>query len=327
MKVLVTGAGGYIGTTLTRLLLENDHKVVALDRFHFGDDLLPKHKNLKSVKGDIRNVSISIFEGIDAVIDLAAISNDPAGELNPTTTISINHLGRLRMASLAKSSGVKRYILPSSASVYGFSDKISNEESDTNPLTTYAEANLLAEKDILSLSDSTFIVTVLRQSTVFGLSHRMRFDLAINGMTKGFLTKGKIPILKDGSQWRPFIHVRDTCKAMIAVLLSESGKVQGQIFNVGCNHQNYQILDVARQVAEAANLPFEYEWYGDPDHRSYRLDFSKIKNIIDFSPDFNAKHGAKEVADAIRENKVNVDDPKTITLVWYKKLINDGVKI
>tara|TARA_Y100001963_G_C6763515_1_gene440908 strand:+ start:946 stop:1929 length:984 start_codon:yes stop_codon:yes gene_type:complete len=327
MNILVTGAGGYIGTTLTRLLLNNDHKVVALDRFHFGEELLPDHENLKLVKGDIRNVPISIFQDVEAVIDLAAISNDPAGELDPITTISINHLGRLRIASLAKASGVKRYILPSSASVYGFSDKISNENSSTNPLTTYAEANLLAEKDVLSLSDEDFTVTVLRQSTVFGLSHRMRFDLAINGMTKGFLENGKIPILKDGSQWRPFVHVKDTCKAMMMVLGAQSSDVQGQIFNVGCDDQNYQILEVAKQVAEATDLTFKYEWYGDPDHRSYRLDFSKIKNAIGFQPDFDAGSGAKEISNAIKENNIDTEDLRNITLAWYKKLIDDGIKL
>ena len=327
MKVLVTGAGGYIGTTLTRVLLENEFEVTALDRFHFGEGLLPDSDYLTVVKGDIRNVDTSIFEGVDAVIDLAAISNDPAGELDPTTTISINHLGRLRIASLSKAFGVSRYILPSSASVYGFSNEVSDESSRTNPLTTYAEANLLAEKDILSLADNEFTVTVLRQATVFGLSYRMRFDLAINGMTKGFLQNGKIPILRDGTQWRPFVHVKDTCKAMMTVLTASPKKVQGQIFNVGANQQNYQILDAAKEVAEAINRPFEYDWYGDPDHRSYKLDFSKIKNTIDFSPELKLGEGAREIERAIQHKDIDVDDPRSITLKWYKKLMSDGVKI
>jgi len=327
MKILVTGAGGYIGTTLTRMLLEKDNQVVALDRFHFGDELLPKSNQLIIVKGDIRSCPVSIFSGVDAVIDLAAISNDPAGELDPTTTISINHLGRFRVASLAKCAGVKKYILPSSASVYGFSHEVSNEDSKTNPLTTYAEANLLAEKDILLLQDKKFVVTVLRQSTVFGLSYRMRFDLAINGMTKGFFQNGKIPILKDGTQWRPFVHVKDTCRAMIAVLAASDDDVNGQIFNVGCNEQNYQILELAKLVADGAEFPFEYEWYGDPDHRSYRLDFSKINKTLGFMPIYDARHGAKEIAIAIRKKEIDLEDPKMITLKWYKKLLNDGVKL
>ncbi|MAE86548.1 MAG: NAD-dependent dehydratase [Flammeovirgaceae bacterium] len=327
MKVLVTGAGGYIGTTLVRVLLKNDFEVVALDRFHFGEGLLPVNDRLTIVKADIRNVDISIFNEVDAVIDLAAISNDPSGELDPTTTVSINHLGRLRIASLSKASGVKRYILPSSASVYGFSNEVSDENSHTNPLTTYAEANLLAEKDILALASDEFVVTVLRQATVFGLSYRMRFDLAINGMTKGFLQNGKIPILRDGTQWRPFIHVKDTCKAMMTVLMSSSEKVQGQIFNVGSNQQNYQILTAAKEVAEAINRSFEYEWYGDPDHRSYRLDFAKIKNTIDFSPDLSLSDGAKEIDKAIQLGDIDIDNPKSITLKWYKKLMDDGVKL
>ena len=155
----------------------------------------------------------------------------------------------------------------------------------------------------------------------------MRFDLAINGMTKGFLENGKIPILKDGSQWRPFVHVKDTCKAMMMVLGAESSDVQGQIFNVGCDDQNYQILEVAKQVAEATDLTFKYEWYGDPDHRSYRLDFSKIKNAIGFQPDFDAGSGAKEISNAIKENNIDTEDLRNITLAWYKKLIDDGIKL
>jgi nucleoside-diphosphate-sugar epimerase len=327
MKILVTGAGGYIGTTLVRILLENNYHVVALDRFHFGDGLLPEHECLTVIKADIRTVPPSIFDGVDAVIDLAAISNDPAGELNPATTISINHLGRFRIATLAQVMGVQRYILPSSASVYGFSNDLLDETSPTNPLTTYAEANLLAERDVLQLASNSFTVTVLRQSTVFGLSYRMRFDLAINGMTKGFFENGRIPILKDGTQWRPFVHVTDTCRAMLAVLAAPTGLVQGQIFNVGCDEQNYQIFNLAEQVADAAEMPFDYEWYGEPDHRSYRLDFSKIKSVLNFMPLTDAATGAAEVAEAIRNKSVSIDDPKTITLKWYKILMDEGVKV
>ena len=328
MKVLVTGGGGYIGSVLVPMLLEKGYSVRVIDRFHFGKNRLPEPgENLEIIEGDIRWIGKEIFKDIDAVIDLAALSNDPSGELDPIRTWSINHLGRVRIATLAKAMGVKRYLLPSSCSVYGFQDEVVNEESSLNPLTTYAKANLQAEYDVLALSDNNFVVTVIRQATVYGLSPRMRFDLAINGMVRGFFVNGKIPILRDGTQWRPFVHVRDTSKAQIMILESDPEIVNGQIFNVGSNEQNYQIFDLAKRVANAIGIPFEYEWYGEPDHRSYRVDFTKIKEVLGFKPDYNAEKGAVEVWNALKEGKVSPDDPTTITVKWYQKLISEGVEV
>ncbi len=324
MRVLVTGAGGYIGNVLTRMLLEGGHFVRALDTFWFGKERLPSHPELELVTGDIRNVGIGIMEEIDAIIDLAAISNDPAGELDPLMTWSINHLGRFRIATLGKNAGVTKYILPSSCSIYGFQDEEVNESSDVNPLTTYAKANLAAENDVLSLSDESFCVTVIRQATVYGLSKRMRFDLAVNGMTKGFFQNGKIPLMRDGKQWRPFVHVKDTSRAMMKILEAENGEVNGQIFNVGSDEQNYQIFNLAEKVAEGQGVPFEFEWYGDPDHRSYRVSFQKISEMISFVPDWKAEDGAKEIRSALDNGDLDPNDPSTITLGWYKTLIEDG---
>jgi nucleoside-diphosphate-sugar epimerase len=325
-RVLVTGAGGYIGNILTRLLLKEGYQVRALDTFWFGEERLPlEDPNLEVVKGDIRSISSEIMHGVESIIDLAAISNDPAGELDPVVTWSINHLGRFRIASLGKAAGVSRYILPSSCSIYGFQDDKVDEESEVNPLTTYAKANLAAENDVLSLSSEEFCVTVVRQSTVYGLSERMRFDLAVNGMTKGFFENGKIPLMKDGTQWRPFVHVKDTSKAMMMMLEAEKEDVNGEIFNVGSDEQNYQIFNLAERVAAGQGIPFEYEWYGDPDHRSYRVRFDKIVQRIGFSPDFRAEDGALEVRRALDSGAVLPDDPSTITLGWYKSLIEKGL--
>ena len=325
-NILVTGGAGYIGSILVRLLLQKNYKVTVLDRFHFGDTL-PTHPSLHLIKGDIRTVPVDQIRGHDAVIDLAALSNDPVGDLDPTLTNSINHLGRLRIASLAKECRVKRYILPSSASVYGFNEDALTEESETNPLTTYASANLNAERDILKLSDHSFTVVVLRQSTVFGVSPRMRFDLAINGMAKGYLTNGSLPILKDGKQWRPFLHVKDAARALALCLTAPTDKISGEIFNVGSDENNYQIFDLAKEVALGLNLPFKYEWYGDLDSRSYKLSFSKIKRTLGFDCKYNACFGAREVGEAIQEGFIDCEDPKTITLNWYKELIEEGVAI
>ena len=323
MKVLVTGGAGYIGSILIQLLLERGYKVKCLDRFFFGRETLSHvagDRNLEIIKDDIRWFDPSILEGVDAVMDLAALSNDPTGELNPELTMDINYRGKVRVAKLAKKYGVSRYILASSCSVYGFQEGMLNENSPTNPLTTYAKANLLAENEILPLGDGDFTVTALRQATVYGLSPRMRFDLAINGMVLGFFKNGKIPILRDGNQWRPFVHVRDTSRAFITVLEAEPEKVNGEIFNVGSNEQNVQIFPLAQLVAEAIGLPFEYEWYGFPDNRSYQVSFDKIAQVLNFKPEFTPKEGAKEVYDALSEGRVK-DDLKTITVKWYKHLL------
>ncbi|KON31439.1 hypothetical protein AC477_04180, partial [miscellaneous Crenarchaeota group-1 archaeon SG8-32-1] len=237
-------------------------------------------------------------------------------------TLDINYKGRVRVAKLAKKNGIKKYVLASTCSVYGFQEEIITESSDLNPLTTYAKASMMAEKEILSLADNSFSPTVLRQATVYGFSHRMRFDLAINGMVLGFYNKGKIPIMRDGKQWRPFIEVSDTSKAFIQVLEAEDDLVNGQIFNSGSDEQNIQIIDLAKLVAESIELPFNFNWYGDPDVRSYRVNFSKIKQILNFRPNCSIRKGARKVFDALIEGKLNPDDPRTITVKWYKHLLD-----
>ncbi len=328
MRIFVTGAGGYIGTVLVPMLLEKGYSVVALDRFFFGEDKLPHCvKHLEIIKDDIRFFDPSLLKDVDAVVDLAALSNDPTSELDPVKTWSINYLGRFRVATFAKLMGVKRYILPSSCSVYGFQEKVVEEKSDTNPLTTYAKANRKAEEDILKLADNKFTVVILRQATVYGLSPRMRFDLAINGMVKGFFKNGKIPILRDGRQWRPFVHVKDTSKAIILALEAMKEKVNKEIFNVGSDNQNYQIFDLAKRIAEAIGVPFEYEWYGVPDNRSYKVSFRKIREVLGFEPENSPERAALEIWEALKSGRVDPEDPSTITVEWYKLLIQKGVMI
>ena len=191
----------------------------------------------------------------------------------------------------------------------------------------YAKANYNAETDSLSLADNKYCVIIIRQANVYVLSPRMRFDLSINGMTKGFYQKGKIPILKDGTQWRPFVHVRDTSKAMTMLLEADPSKVNKQLINVGSNEQNYQVFNLAERVAKAIGIPFEYEWYGDPDHRSYQVNFDKIRDLIGFKPDYDAEKGAREVWNALKEKRLNPDDPQTITIKWYQKLASEGITI
>jgi len=322
MKVLVTGGAGYIGSILCRMLIEKGFDVICLDRFFFGFDSIEEIRDrIKIVKDDIRWFNPNILKGIDAVIDMASLSNDPSGELDPQKTLEINYEGRVRVARLSKKYGVKKYVLASSCSVYGFQEGILTEESALNPLTTYAKANVLAEKEILPLADKLFTTTALRQATVYGFSYRMRFDLAINGMVLGFYKNGKIPIMRDGKQWRPFVHVKDTSNAFIKVLEAEPELVNGQIFNVGSDEQNFQIFELAKLIAESINMPFNYEWYGSPDNRSYKVSFKKIKETLNFKPQYTPREGAREVFETLKDGRLNPDDPRTITVKWYKHLL------
>ncbi len=322
MKVLVTGGAGYIGSILTRTLLEKGYDVTILDRMFFGKDPIQDITDrITIVKDDVRWFKPGALKDIDAVLDLASLSNDPSGELDPQKTLEINYEGRVRVAKLAKKHHIQRYVLASTCSVYGFQEGTLTEESPTNPLTTYSKANILAEKEILPLADKSFTATALRQATVYGFSPRMRFDLAINGMVLGFFNNGKIPIMRDGKQWRPFVHVRDTSNAFIRVMESDPELVNGQVFNVSNDEQNVQIFDLAKLVAEAIDLPFNYEWYGSPDTRSYKVSFDKIKKTLNYSPKYTPKEGAKEVYNALKEGKLNPDDTRTITVKWYKHLL------
>ncbi len=320
-RVFVTGAGGYIGTTLVPMLLERGYAVRALDRFFFGQHLLPQHDRLEVLQEDSRRIRAEHLTDIDYVIDLAALSNDPSGEHFQQATWQINHASRVRTAKLAKQMRVKRYILPSSCSIYGWQDEevIVDEESPTNALTTYAKANEAAEGDVLRLADRDFCVIIIRQATVYGYSPRMRFDLAINGMTYGAWKTGKLPLLRDGTQWRPMVHVKDTSRAMCFLLEADQDAVNGQVLNVGSNENNYQLLPLAELVAETLPMDVNIEWYGEPDHRSYQVAFDKIKSL-GWKAEFTAKDGALEIYESLASGQVD-KTPQTMTLQWYQELV------
>lgn len=323
MTVLVTGAGGYIGSVLVPKLLSRGYAVKAVDRFFFGEDKLAPHPNLTIIKEDSRRLRKQDFEGVEEVIDLVAISNDPSGERFEEATWQINHQGRARTADLAKQAGVERYILPSSCSIYGFQEGIVDEASPTNPLTVYARANELAEKDVLARASNDFIVTVVRQATVFGCSPRMRFDLAINGMTYGAFANGRLPLMRDGSQYRPMVHVQDATDVLCLLLSADPGVINGEVFNLGSAGNTYRLGDLGERIAstvgELTGQRVPIEWYGEPDHRSYRVSFEKIESTLDWRPCWSAEDGAREIVLRLQSGELEKTD-QTLTLHWYEEL-------
>jgi len=323
-KILITGAGGYIGSRMVELYLKEGNDIVALDRYFFGDNLNDlKSDKLSIVQKDVRNLDPSIFKGVDVVIDLASISNDPASELIPNITQSINHNGAFNVAKIAKESGVKKFIFSSSCSMYGSGDGILTEESDLAPISTYAKSKIAAENDMLKLADNNFSVTFLRNATVYGLSiRRMRFDLIINIMTLHAWKNNRILVMGGGKQWRPLVHVDDLIKAFYTVVKEEDiNKINKEAFNVGSNEQNYQVYQVANMFKKHFNdLKIEVI-PDDPDLRNYHVNFDKISNTLGFKVDKSIDDGILEIRDALERGLID-DDIKTKTVEYYKYLIN-----
>lgn len=322
MKILVTGGAGYVGSVLVEHLLDENHEVACLDRFFFGDKYLKKlsqERNLTLIKDDIRWFDPKILSRMDVVMDLAAISNDPAGELDPAKTFDINHLGRSRVAKLSKKFGVKQYILASSASIYGYQKKTVDENSDVNPLTTYSKANRMAEIDALKLNDDSFTVTSLRFSSLYGYSPRMRFDMAVNNMILDLYKSNRVIITGDGKQWRPFLHIKDAVHAYQLLLVAPHKKIGGQIFNVGSDDQNYELNRLAKEVGNSIGIKYEIDYVGTKDQRTYIASFKKIKKTLGFTPQYKVADGSREIYQKLK-NGILTDSIKTRTLEWYKYL-------
>lgn len=323
---LVTGAGGYIGCVLVDQLLERGATVRAVDRFYFGREVLdgpdvPDASNLEVLKKDIRDLTPKHFAGVDIVLDLAALSNDPSGDLHPDLTWSINSEGRRRVARLAKAAGVPRYVMSSTCSIYGAAEnKVSDETSPANPISVYAKSNFEAETAILEMNDDSFTATALRNATVFGLSRRMRFDLIVNLMTLTAFERGQITIMGGGRQWRPLVHISDVARALIHLGLADAAKVGGQFFNIGVG--SFQVLTVAAIVREV--LPFQVQLNiapDDPDRRNYRVSADRLKRELGFEANVTLEEGIAEIYDALKMGRV-ANTPRCSTVNWYRHLLD-----
>jgi len=299
MKVLVTGAQGYIGVHLASALLERGHEVVGLDTGYYADRRLYDGglRQPPLVTKDIRQLTADDVRGFDACAHLAELSNDPLGQLNRALTFQINHEGSVRLAQLCKAVGVSRFVYTSSCSVYGIgSDEMKTEESALNPQTAYAECKVLVERDVGALADARFSPTFLRNATAYGASPSMRFDLVLNNLAGLAWTTGVIAMTSDGSPWRPLVHVQDICRAVVCALEAPREAVHNEIFNVGENTANYRIREIAEivgSVFEGCRITFGAS---GGDNRSYRVAFDKIHaRLPGFSCRWDALAGAREL--------------------------------
>jgi len=303
VKVLVTGHHGYIGSVLAPLLRDAGHDVMGLDTFYYrGCDLDPSTALEPALDADVRDVSARSLAGFDAIVHLAALSNDPIGDLDSGWTHAINFRGTIALARAAREAGVSRFVFASSCSMYGAApdDELVGEDAPLRPLTAYAESKARAEEGLRDLAENGFAPVSMRNATAYGASPRLRLDIVLNNLVAWAHTTGAIKLLSDGMSWRPLVHIRDIAGAALALLDAPAGEIAGEAFNIGSSEQNYRIRELAEIVHR--RLPeCEVTFASDasPDPRSYRVDFSKFASRFpDYTFEWTAERGTEELADA-----------------------------
>lgn len=297
-NILVTGSEGYIGTVLMPMLAKEGYEATGLDSCFYSDGNLTNENftKYKLIRKDIRDVTSADFEGFDAVVHLAALSNDPLGKLNEDLTFQINFKASVKMAQLAKSAGLKRFVFSSSCSLYGANDKVLTEEDKANPQTAYGKSKILAEKKISRLADDEFSPVYLRNATAFGVSARMRFDIVVNSLTGYAKTEKVIRILGDGTPWRPLVHVNDICQAIILSLKAKKDVIHNQAFNIGSSRENYQIKTIAEKIKEYyPDCKIEIMTKNAGDTRNYIVSFDKAEKLLGFCPGYSLDLGVNKI--------------------------------
>ncbi|MGH9156010.1 MAG: NAD-dependent epimerase/dehydratase family protein [Acidimicrobiales bacterium] len=331
MRVLVTGHRGYIGATLVPMLLDRGHEVQGLDTGLFeGCDYGGTLAEIPWARQDIRDVTEETFAGCDAVIHLAALSNDPLGDLDAEITYDINHRGAVHAATMAKGAGVERFLQSSSCSLYGaHGDDYIDEQADFNPVTPYGQAKVLAERDISALADDGFSPTFLRNSTAFGFSCRLRGDLVVNNLTAYAVAIGEVRLKSDGMPWRPLVHIDDIAQAFIVLLEADRSRVHDLALNVGRTSENYRIREVAEIVGE--EVPGSVVGFAEgagPDARNYRVNCDKILALFpEFQPTWTVRDGVQQLHRTFLEHGLDIDTlhgPKLTRIAHVREMLADG---
>ncbi len=327
MNILITGHRGYIGPHLVNLLQERGHYTTGIDIGWFEDcqwDALPEADS--ELRGDFRQLSIKDLDGFDAVMHLAALSNDPLGDIDPELTKEINETGTIEFAKKCKLAGVERFLMASSCSIYGKGSKLDLEETDpTLPLTPYAQSKINAEQAIARLADDTFTPSFLRNATAYGYSPMFRIDLVVNNLLACAFTKGRIEIHSDGTPWRPLIHCYDIARAFVAFAEAPKERVFNQAVNIGANEENYQVKDIGdavQQLIPEATINYTGKVGYDP--RSYRVKFDKLNTLLpDFKLNYSLQSGMKELLEQLKKHQFSLQDFEGARFVRVKRLMED----
>lgn len=333
MRVLVTGHRGYVGTVLTPMLVRAGHEVVGVDTNLYAGSTFgaePPPLAIEELQKDIRDLAVHDFAGVDAVLHLAALSNDPLGDLNPDLTYAINHRASVRLAELARQAGVERFIFSSSCSNYGAGgNDWLYETSAFNPVTPYGKSKVMVERDVSQLADDNFTPVFLRSATAYGVSARLRFDLAVNNLVAWAFTTGRVYLKSAGTSWRPFVHIEDMSRAFVAALAAPREVVHNQAFNVGRTEENYRIVDIAQIVVETVpGSRIEFAPDAEPDTRNYRVNMGKITTALPaYKPQWDVRKGAQELYQTYQQVGVTVDEfegPRYRRVSHIKELMASG---